>query len=305
MSLFTSHSKRLWSTTFCLVAAALVALPLFADSQRNERIVLLPVLRAGQTFRYESHARIDRRMETKSNVSTILTPNQPRQDAEMTLRLLVKDAQLNGRKFVVTGETAVEPPAASSVDGAAPSKPQKVSFQIAADGSIAAPKGLDGLDPAQTLLWQFWSSQFAFEWTLPVNGVKVGEKWKSEEVEKAPTPIANLVWEREITYVENDKCPSLTGQECAVFMISSTLKQKSNPKDATPEDYRIRQLKTSGTASGTNETVAYISLPTGLLVRATEDLRQFMSVTIAKADESNQVHYEIKVNSHFDTALLP
>jgi hypothetical protein len=285
------------------VGVALAVLPVFATSQRNERIVLLPVLRGGQTFRYESHARIDRRVETKSSVSTILTPSQPRQDAEMTLRFLVRDAQLSGRKFVVSGETTMEPTAASPGENAAPN-PQKLSFQIAADGSIAEPKGLDDLAPAEILLWQFWSSQFAFEWTLPANGVKPGEKWKNEEVEKAPTPIANLVWERDITYVENDKCPSVAGQECAVFLISSTLKQKSNPKDATPEDYRIRQLKTSGTASGTNETVAYISLQAGLLVRATEDSRQFMSVTIAKADESNQVHYEIKVNSHFDTALV-
>jgi hypothetical protein len=304
MSTFFGSHKRSWHGLLCVVGVALAVLPVFATGQRNERIVLLPVLRSGQTFRYESHARIDRRVETKSSVSTILTPNQPRQDAEMTLRFLVKDAQLSAQRFVVSGDTTIEPASASSGESAEP-KPQKVAFQIAADGSIAEPKGLDDLGPAELLLWQFWSSQFAFEWTLPVIGVKPGEKWKNEEVEKAPTPIANLVWERDITYVENDKCPLLAGQECAVFLISSTLKQKSNPKDATPEDYRIRQLKTSGTASGTNETVAYISLQTGLLVRATEDSRQFMSVTVAKADESNQVHYEIKVNSHFDTALAP
>jgi hypothetical protein len=304
MSFFTGHRKNLWLGTLCFAGAALAVLPVFATGQRNERIVLLPVLRRGQTFRYQSHARIDRHVETKSNVSTILTPNQPRQDVEMTLRFLVRDAQLSGRKFVVSGETTMEPTAASSGENAVP-KPHKVSFQIAADGSIAEPKGLDDLDPAEILVWQFWSSQFAFEWTLPANGMKLGEKWKNEEVEKAPTPIANLVWEREIAYVENDKCPSIASQDCAVFLISSTLKQKSNPKDATPEDYQIRQLKTSGTASGTNETFAYISLQTGLLVRATEDSRQFMSVTIAKADESNRVHYEIKVNSHFDTALAP
>jgi hypothetical protein len=304
MSSFTIHRKNLWLRMIGTAGLAIAILPAFAASQRNERIVLLPVLRSGQTFRYETHARIDRHVETKSNVSTILTPNQPRQDAQMTLRVMVRDAQLSGRSFVVNADTTIEPPAASSGENAVP-KPQNLSLQIAADGSIAAPKGLDDLDPAQILLWQFWTSQFAFEWTLPVNGVRLGEKWKSEEVEKAPTPLANLVWERDITYVENEKCPSLESQDCAVFLISSTLKQRSNPKDATPEAFRIRQLKTSGTASGNNETVAYISLQTGLLVRATEDSRQLMSVTIAKADESNQVHYEITANSHFDTALLP
>jgi hypothetical protein len=90
-----------------------------------------------------------------------------------------------------------------------------------------------------------------------------------------------------------------------VFLVSSTLKQKSNPKDTTPEDYRLRQLKTSGTVRGTNETVAYISLETGLLVRGTEDLQQFMAVTVAKADDSNHVNYNMQVTSHFETVLVP
>jgi len=295
----------MWQTAFCVAAVALVVLlPVLFASQRNERIILLPVLRNGQTLRYGSRARIDRRVQTKSNVSSILKPNEPRQDLAMMLRFSVQDARLIDRKFLVAGETVLEPATVSHSESAAP-KPQKVSFQIAADGSIMKAQGLDDLDATQSLLWQFWVSQFAFEWTLPAPGVKLGEKWKSEEVEKTPTPIANLVWEREITYVENDKCPGLADQQCAVFLVSSVLKQKSNPKDATPEDYQIRQLKTSGTAKGTNETVAYISLQSGLLVRATEDVQQFMSMTVAKADESNQVHYEIQVTSHFETALQP
>jgi hypothetical protein len=303
LGLFKSNGKPALSV---LVSAMLVALPLFAvtTGQRSERVVLLPVLRSGQTLQYQSHARIDRHVDTKSSVATVIAPNQPRQDVAMTLRLSVQDVHLADRKLLISGETALEPTVVSSSESTPP-KPQKVTFQIAGDGSIAKHGGLDTLDPAQVLLWQFWASQFAFEWTLPVSGVKLGEKWKSEEVEKTPAPIANLVWEREITYVENDNCPGLASQQCAVFFISSVLKQKSSSKDATPEDYQIRQLKTSGTAKGTNETTAYISLDSGLLIRATEDLRQSMSVTIAKADGTNEVHYDIQVTSHFDTALMP
>ena len=127
--------------------------------------------------------------------------------------------------------------------------------------------------------------------------MKPGDKWKSVEPEKTPTPIANLVWERETTYVQNDKCPLLPSEDCAIFLTGATLRQKSNPKDTTPEDYKLHQLKTYGTTSGTNETVSYISLKTGLLVRATEDLRQAMDVTIAKVDGSNQIHYTITATS--------
>jgi hypothetical protein len=301
---FTSRYKLARKHTPFLTLALLALLPVSSTRQRGERVVLLPELRVGQTLRYQSHARIERRVDTKSNVSTMLTPSEPRHDVAMTLRFSVQDARLDERKYVVAGETMLEPAVSSSAASPA-AKTKKVSFQIAADGSIADPKGLDDFEAGEKLLWQFWASQFAFEWTLPANGVKLGEKWKSEEIEKTPMPIANLAWEREITYVENDKCPGLAARQCAVFFVRSTLKQKSNPKDATPEDYKIRELKTSGTANGTNETVVYVSLDTGILVRATEDLQQFMSVTIAKSDESNEVHYEIRVASHFDTTLAP
>lgn len=272
--------------------------------ERDERIVLLPRLQNGQSLRYESHARLDRHVQTKSNVATMLRPAEVRRDLSTAVQLSVQEARLVDHRLMMAAETRLEPTEPVPPDQIAPKIPT-INFTIAGDGSITHAEGLDDLDSEQLLTWQFWVAQFAYGWTLPASGVKVGEKWKSEEPEKTPTPICNIVWERETTYVENDKCLILPEQQCAVFLTSSTLRQKSNPKDTTPEDYRIRQLKTSGTVKGTNETVSYISLQTGLLVRATEDLQQFMSVTVAKADESNQVHYDMQVTSHFETALVP
>jgi hypothetical protein len=290
-----------WGATRIISFVLVTTLATLAG-QRAERITLIPQLHSGETLLYQSHARIDRHVETTSSVAAILKPGEARQDVSLALRLLVQDARLMDGRLLVAGESTLEPADVTGTENPAP-KVGKVSFTIGGDGSISRADGLEDLDAQQALTWQFWTSQFAFGWTLPIAGIKPGEKWKSDEVEKTPTPLANLVWERAIEYVENDKCPEIAEQQCAVFLVSSTLKQKSNPKDATPEDYRIRQLKTSGTAKGSNETVAYISLQTGLLVRATEDLQQSMSVTIAKADESNEVHYEIQVTSHFDTAL--
>jgi len=205
---------------------------------------------------------------------------------------------------MMAGETELAPTEPAVKDQPPPKMP-KINFTIGGDGGLASVEGLDDLDPEQRLTWQFWVAQFAFTWTLPPVGVRPSDKWKSEEPEKTPTPIANLVWERETTYVQNDKCPIVVGQQCAIFLISSTLRQKSNPKDTTPEDYQLHQLKTSGSVKGTNETVAYISLESGLLIRATEDLQQFMNVTVAKSDDSNQVHYDMQVTSHFETVLVP
>jgi hypothetical protein len=87
-------------------------------------------------------------------------------------------------------------------------------------------------------------------------------------------------------------------------LTRATLKQKSPVKDATPEDYRLHELRTSGTAKGTDEIVTYISLKSGLVVRATEETQQSMDVTIAKADGTNAVHYTIEASSRFETLLV-
>jgi hypothetical protein len=270
----------------------------------DDRINLLPRLQNGETLRYESHARLDRHVKTISNIATMSSPRELRRDLSTGLRLSVQEIRLVDGRPMMAAETQVDP-AERAAGGKAAPNPLKVSFTVAQDGALMRADGLDDLDAEQRLTWQFWISQFAFGWTLPASGVKPGEKWKSVEVEKTPAPIAKLEWERETTYVQNGKCPILSDERCAVFLTRATLKQKSNPKDATPEDYQLHLLKTSGIAKGTNETVLYISLKTGLLVRATEDVQQFLDVTIAKADGSNQVQYQIDVTSHFETAFVP
>jgi hypothetical protein len=155
------------------------------------------------------------------------------------------------------------------------------------------------------MLWEFGVARFVNGWVLPGSTLKRGGKWKSEEVENAPSPIAGLVWERETEYVKNESCPVLTAEICAVLLTRSMLKQKSGEKDATPEDYRRRELRTAGTAKGANETISYISLKTGLLVRATEEAKQSMNVAIAKADGTNGVRYQVEAASLMELQILP
>jgi len=64
-------------------------------------------------------------------------------------------------------------------------------------------------------------------------------------------------------------------------------------------------LKTSGTANGENQVIAYISHRTGLVLRANEDVRQNMDVTVMKSDGTNGVHYTIDANSHLETLFVP
>lgn len=298
-----SHSRRRSRVAalalFCFAAGGTLA-GTWAGTE--DRVQLVPKLQNGESVQYETRARIDRYVATKSNVRSVVGPRQVRRDLASALRLDVQEYRATDDRPMLSGETKIVPLDAPGAD-AVPVKPAKVVFTISGEGDIHITEGADDLDPEENLTWQFWASQFAFGWTFPPAGVKPGEKWKSTEPEKTPAPIANLVWDRETTYVQNDRCPLLPGEECAVFLTSATLRQKSNPKDSTPEDYKLHQLKTSGTTTGTNETVAYISLKTGLLVRATEDLKQAMDVTIAQADGSNQIHYSITATSHLETSL--
>src|SRR5262249_34011907 len=159
--------------------------------------------------------------------------------------------------------------------------------------------------------WEQWAARFALAWTLPAEGVRIGDKWRSEQPEQAGAPIASLVWARESHYVKNESCrptqlsiggevpgSTVSPDTCAVLLTTATLKQQSSPKDATPEDFKIHELKTMGTAKGTNEIITYISLTTGLLVRATEEANQTMDVAVVKADGSNRVHYNVDAKSH-------
>jgi hypothetical protein len=286
-----------------LVLAAIVALEA-SSARSDERIRLLPRLQNGQALQYESHARLNRSVKTKSNVSVVMEPAPLQADFATNLRLSIQDFHELDHRPMLAAETQLFPAEAPG-SGAPSAVPLKVAFSIGGDGGVTRADGLDDLDPTQRLAWQFWVAQFAFGWTLPSSGVKAGEKWKSVEPEHTPSPIANLVWERETTYVQDDRCPILQDEQCAVFLINATLNQKSKPENATPEDYQLHQLKTSGTAKGNNQTVLYISRKTGLLLRASEDIQQTMDVTIAKTDESNQVQYQLEVTSHFETVFVP
>ena len=62
---------------------------------------------------------------------------------------------------------------------------------------------------------------FAFGWTLPLQLLKRGDKWKSEEPENNPAPIARLVWERVTTFGDDGKCPVTPTEACAVFFTNA------------------------------------------------------------------------------------
>jgi hypothetical protein len=194
---------------------------------------------------------------------------------------------------------------------------KSVDFTILPDGRVDAVTGLADLFPDQRQVWQVWLRQFAIAGVFPRDGVRPGQSWKSSEPEQAPSPIIKLQWEKQATYVRDEPCTAIqfseTGivtpknsqsESCAVVLTSAVLKQKSSSKDTTPGDFRLHDLRTTGNATGKNETISYISLHSGLIVRVTEDAQQFMDVVVAKTDASNQIHYNVQATGHTEVLLV-
>jgi len=320
-------AARQFTRLFCIF----LALTLFTaqSSGKTNRLILSPKLHAGQKFAYLIRYRSDKQAKTQSNVAAPMAPTSAQSDTNYLLEIEILETQPAGPRAIVRAKAyfrsenapALQGPPnqnASAQTGESSSAEEKsVEFTILANGRVENITGFDVLSPEQQQSWLEWISLFAVAESFPEQGVKLGEKWKTDEQEKAASPIAGLEWQKETSYVKDEPCRAarlangdLTAESnqpqetCAVFLTKSELKQKSSSKDATPEDYKLHELHTMGTASGTNETIAYISLKTGMVVRATEEAAQFMDVAIAKTDGSNRVHYNIDAKSHTEVLLM-
>lgn len=309
--------------------AALLLVSAIAVCAGSRRVRLLPKLQPGQTITYLIRFQSDKTVKTESKVVAPMGPNAAQLDASGLLRVEILDVQETGSKAAIHARAqflALDSRISSKMNGdtkpsgekqSAESASKFVDFTISPNGSVNKPNGLDSLPPGQQQAWQQWVARFGLAWTLPANGMKSGEKWSSQQAQQAGSPIAGLIWERQSIYVNNEPCPasrlSPSGEllssggpadTCAVLLTTAKLKQKSSSKDATTEDFKLHELRTMGTAKGTDEVITYISLRSGLVVRATEETSQFMDVVVAKADGSNHVHYNVDAKSHSEVLLV-
>jgi hypothetical protein len=296
---------------------------------RTGRVQLFRQLNAGQTITYLVRFRSEKNIKAESNVVSPMAPNAAQIDAHGLLSVEILEALRSGAKSSIHARAQfltldsgvwLKKPGDKKpnwdvrrIDPAG----KIIDFTISPNGSLEKITGLDSLLPEQQQAWHEWAARFVLAWTLPADGVRVGEKWKSEEPEQSASGISDLVWLRESTYVKDESCQpsqlSLTGDvspatsaadTCAVLLTTATLKQKSSPKNTTPEDFKLHELKTTGTAKGVNQIITHLSLSTGLVVRSTEEASQFLDVVVAKSDNSNRVHYNVDARSHSEILLL-
>ena len=313
---------------FLIAASISLLVVTVAAAATEQRVSLLPKLQAGQTITYLIRFKSVKKIKTESNVAVPFGPNAAHVDARALLRIEILDVQPVAGKPMVRARAQFLPLDSAGIRKPGENEPNSdkrgielaskmIEFTISPTGFFEQISGLDSLLPEQQQAWQAWAARFAAAWTLPAQGAKAGDKWKSEQGEQTASPIAVLVWARDTSYVRNEPCRtsrlSLAGEfspaagpsdTCAVLLTNAKLTQKSSSRDATPEDFKLHELKTMGTAKGANEVITYISLTSGLVVRATEEASQQMDVVVAKSDGSNRVHYNVDAASRSEVLLI-
>jgi hypothetical protein len=182
--------------------------------------------------------------------------------------------------------------------GAAPSG-QPTAGQPAPESALALLQGL------------------SFGGPVPQKGVAIGQKWKTE-LPLAGALLSGLIRRAESSYLRNEPCRSSAGSkasvgppsagpdDCAVILTHfEILRRGSAHSDATPEDYRRNGLRTSGTWTGSGESLDSISLATGLLVTSTHTSKQEMDYQITSASTGSSIHHVGKVQSQSEIAWVP
>ena len=289
------------------VCAMGALLPVLLSAQHGR--LPSPALRAGQSLIYQLEFSASRAVQTDSRLSSPPLPPGDELNAVCLLQVEVVDTKSSALRLkTYLSQKTAPAPSESATATPAESAPDKIiEVAIARDGAASQVNGLDQLAVAQRFAWNNWLGRFTATWTVPNSALRVGSRWHLDEPETTPSPLAGLVWSKKYQYVRNEPCglsQSPVAGDCAVILVHAQLHQKSSPNNATPEDFKLRGLLTRGTATGANETILYIGLANGLLVRSSEDAQQSMDATIALADGSNEVRYVMKAKSRSQIQLL-
>jgi len=295
-------------------------------AQRPEHVLVFPKLAEGQSFTYEISYRSETTTTAESNVAAPMAAPNGQTNTRLMLKVEVlalasdagKPAAQLRTQFLSPDSSPL--PSGSALNKSAHDTSQTsrvVEFWLHSDGHVTELTGFDALPIAEREAWQEWVGRFGAGAALPQKGPKPGDKWKADE-QITNALLTGLSWDKELQYVNDEPCrapasgqpPELPrsaqpAESCAVILTTATIKQKSPQKDATPDDFKLHDLRTYGVAKGKNEVITYISRSSGLVVRSTEDANQSLNVIVAKSDGSNRVQYIIEAQSHARVLLLP
>ena len=314
---------------FAVVCAMVFAVP-------SPRIRFAPKFVEGESLRYQ----IDMRTVSTGNTTTPIANPEGETKVSQTISLLVRldviGAATQGalaagqsrlratyeKSRAQSESDALNPDAPSLEDQYAKVEGGSIEFTLMPDGHLANITGLEDLFPnrSQTDPILSWISALSTGNSIPGNGIALGQKWSDERALEG-WPLTGLSWHTESTYLRDDVCPPASAPanaspgerpetkgdrgSCAVLLTRFEIVHRGSPQsDATPEDYRRNGLRTSGTWTGSGESLNTISLATGLLESATQTSTQNMDYQITSASSGSRIHHVGQVQSQSEIRLI-
>jgi len=320
------------------VAFAVVCAMVFAAS--TQRVRFAPKFVEGESLRYQ----IDMRTVSTGNTTTPIANPEGETKVSQTISLLVRLDVIGaaGEGTLASGQSrlratyeksraqsesdALNPDAPSLEDQYAKLEGASIQFTLMPDGHLTNITGLEDLFPnrSQTDPILSWISALSTGNSIPSNGIALGQKW-SDERSLEGWPLTGLSWRTESTYLRDDVCApasaqnsaqngAMIGEEpkantapggCAVLLTRFEIVHRGSAQaDATPEDYRRNGLRTSGTWTGSGESLNTISLATGLLESATQTSTQNMDYQITSASSGSRIHHVGQVQSQSEIRIV-
>ena len=293
-----------------------------AAEKKQRGVVLVPRLAKGQVLRYQ----LAFHSTSKSRTESVIVDPEPAADAELALgiglQVEVLDVQPGAggstappavrlrvtyeRVAVTRGtEDAAGSPGSEKNGARGLAALEGKAFECTLDGSGAAEcSGGEAAVPGAAAGLRGWVAQVFGGRGLPQKKIAPGERWGDEQEVGGAIPLAGLRWVRQFAYVGNEPCQLAAGETCAVIRARSLLIRKGGGKDATPEAFREKGLRTAGTASGANESLTRISLASGLVVSASESGWQNSDFTVSTADGGRKIHTTTELKTDSELTLV-
>jgi hypothetical protein len=235
-------------------------------------------------------------------------------------------------KSSATSESdAYDPTSASLADQYNRLEGRSMEFTLEPDGKIVDIKGLEDMlsNPSAAQTVRTWMAGLSSSAGFPQQGIEIGQKW-SREQPLTGVPLDRLFWHTEASYLRNEVCPeniplssettaALTPEVvpkapganspvCATILTQFTITRRGshNPRaDDTPDDYRHNSLRTSGTWTGSGESLDSISLATGRMIRSTQSSSQDLDFAITSTNTGSRLTYKGKIETRTEIILLP
>lgn len=257
--------------------------------------------------------------------SSVSSQSNPRAESTGQRRSIVK-SEMTPVRLRVTYESshAVSESDAPIASGSSPDKQydrlkgHSFEFTIAPGGELTDFRGLEGIflnaSGAGPVL--SWVKGLSTASEFPRQGIVIGQKWSSDIPLKG-LPLSGLAWRETSTYVRNEPCdfsgttatlrnpPTAHRSECAVILTRFEIHRHGpGSSETTPPSYLRNGLRTSGTWTGSGDSLDLISLTTGLLITSTRTSTQQMDYEITSASTGSQIHRVGKVRVQSEITLV-